>query len=274
MALLHAGNRRAVIAATDPDPRVDGRGIDQLRQAGVEVSFGLGKDAAERLNAGFFLRMRAGRPLITLKLATSLDGRIATRSGASRWITGEEARQRAHHLRATHDAIMIGSGTAIADDPQLNCRLPGLESRSPVRVVMDRRLRLPVESKLVQSAPNRRTVLITRTGHPAAGLERYRAYDVEIVEADGIDAALGALGGLGITRLLVEGGATLAASLLKADRVDRLHWFRAPGIIGGDGLASIDEIGLDDISRMTRLERIGLESAGGDSAEIYRRKPQ
>src|SRR5262245_33890049 len=101
MALLHAGIRRAVIAARDPDPRVDGRGIEQLRQAGVEVAVGLAQDEAERLNAGFFLRVRAERPLITLKLATSLDGRIATRTGASRWITGEEARQRAHHLRAT-----------------------------------------------------------------------------------------------------------------------------------------------------------------------------
>ena len=125
MALLHAGIRRAVIATADPDPRVDGRGIDQLRQAGVEVALGLGQDEATQLNAGFFLRVRAGRPLVTLKLATSLDGRIATRTGASQWITGEAARRRAHHLRATHDAIMIGSGTALADDPSLTCRLPG-----------------------------------------------------------------------------------------------------------------------------------------------------
>ena len=155
MALLHAGIRRAVVAATDPDPRVDGRGIDQLRQAGVEVSLGLGKDAAERLNAGFFLRVRAGRPLITLKLATSLDGRIATRSGASRWITGEEARQRAHHLRATHDAIMIGSGTALADDPELTCRLPGLEDRSPVRIIVDGRLRMAPSSRVSRAPPAR-----------------------------------------------------------------------------------------------------------------------
>jgi diaminohydroxyphosphoribosylaminopyrimidine deaminase/5-amino-6-(5-phosphoribosylamino)uracil reductase len=273
-ALIMAGIKRCVVALEDPYPAVNGEGVRRLQGAGIAVDLGALRDEAADLNRGFLTRIASRRPMVTLKLATSLDGRIATRSGQSKWITGETARARGHRLRATHDAIMIGSGTAIADDPQLNCRLPGLESRSPVRVVMDRRLRLPVESKLVQSAPNRRTVLITRTGHPAAGLERYRAYDVEIVEADGIDAALGALGGLGITRLLVEGGATLAASLLKADRVDRLHWFRAPGIIGGDGLASIDEIGLDDISRMTRLERIGLESAGGDSAEIYRRKPQ
>ncbi|HEX5079092.1 MAG TPA: bifunctional diaminohydroxyphosphoribosylaminopyrimidine deaminase/5-amino-6-(5-phosphoribosylamino)uracil reductase RibD, partial [Geminicoccaceae bacterium] len=142
MALLQAGVRRVVAATLDPDPRVDGRGIEQLRQAGVEVALGVGRAAAEALNAGFILRVRAGRPLVTLKLATSLDGRIATRRGDSRWITGEPARARAHLLRARHDAIMIGSGTALADDPSLTCRLPGLEERSPARVVLDRRLRL------------------------------------------------------------------------------------------------------------------------------------
>jgi diaminohydroxyphosphoribosylaminopyrimidine deaminase/5-amino-6-(5-phosphoribosylamino)uracil reductase len=169
---------------------------------------------------------------------------------------------------------MVGSGTAIADDPVLTSRLAGLEDHSPLRVVMDRRLRLPVESKLVQTAPDHRTVLVTRAGHPAASLDRYRGYDVEVIETDTVDAALTALGGLGVTRLLVEGGATLAAAVIKADLVDRLHWFRAPGVIGGDGLASIGEIGLDEVSRMTRFERIGQGSAGGDSFEIYRRNSQ
>jgi diaminohydroxyphosphoribosylaminopyrimidine deaminase/5-amino-6-(5-phosphoribosylamino)uracil reductase len=218
---------------------------------------------------------------VTLKLATSLDGRIATRTGQSQWITGEIARAHGHRLRATHDAIMIGIGTALADDPQLNCRLPGLEERSPMRIVVDGRLRLPVESKLVQTAPNRRTALVTRPGHSASTLDRYRGHDIEVIEVGtdpsghpAVGAALAAIGGLGITRLLVEGGATLAAALLKADLVDRVHWFRAPGIIGGDGLASIGEIGLDELSRMTRFERIGLHPAGGDSIETYRRKPQ
>ncbi len=273
-ALIVAGIKRCVVALEDPYPAVNGEGIQRLKGAGITVDVGALRDEAAEVNRGFLTRIASGRPLVTLKLATSLDGRIATRTGESKWITGETARAHGHRLRATHDAIMIGSGTAIADDPQLNCRLPGLEERSPIRVVMDRRLRLPVESKLVQSAPNRRTILITNPGHPAANLERYRTHDVEIVEADGIDAALAALGGQGITRLLAEGGATLAAALIQADRVDRLHWFRAPGIVGGDGLASIGEIGLDALSRMTRFERTGLSSAGGDEVEIYRRKPQ
>jgi diaminohydroxyphosphoribosylaminopyrimidine deaminase/5-amino-6-(5-phosphoribosylamino)uracil reductase len=273
-ALIAAGIKRCVAALEDPYPKVNGQGIQRLKAAGIAVDVGLMGEEATELNLGFLTRVATGRPMVTLKLATSLDGRIATRTGESKWITGETARALGHRLRASHDAIMIGSGTAIADDPQLNCRLPGLEERSPVRIVMDRRLRLPVESKLVQTAPNRRTILVTEAGHPATGLDRYRGHDIEVIEATGVDAALSALGSLGITRVLVEGGATLAAALINADRVDRLHWFRAPGVIGGDGLASIGEIGLDEVSRMRRFERIGLSSAGADAIEIYRRKPQ
>ncbi len=162
MALLHAGVRRVVAATQCPDRRVDGKGIAQLRQAGVEVTLGLMRTEAEALNAGFFLKERSGRPLVTLKLASSLDGRIATRTGASQWITGEEARAWAHWLRATHDAIMIGSGTALADDPSLTCRLPGLEDRSPVRIVLDGRLRLPATSRLALTANEVPTWLMTR----------------------------------------------------------------------------------------------------------------
>src|SRR5689334_20006331 len=133
-ALIAAGVRRVVVALEDPDPRVAGRGIARLRDAGVEVETGVCTEEAAEINAGFFCRLRLGRPLVTLKLATSLDGRIATRSGESQWITGPPARERSHLLRATHDAILVGTETVIADDPQLTCRLPGLADRSPVRV--------------------------------------------------------------------------------------------------------------------------------------------
>jgi diaminohydroxyphosphoribosylaminopyrimidine deaminase / 5-amino-6-(5-phosphoribosylamino)uracil reductase len=276
MALLHAGIRRAVVATTDPDPRVDGRGIDQLRQAGVEVSFGLGNDAAERLNAGFFLRVRVGRPLITLKLATSLDGRIATRSGASRWITGEEARQRAHHLRATHDAIMIGSGTALADDPELTCRLPGLEDRSPVRIILDGRLRLPASSRLVRSARELPTWIITRADADAkrrAALERAGVQVLTAATAaEGridLGPALAALGARGLTRVLVEGGSQLAAALLHARLVDRLIWFQAPLVIGGDGLPAVAALGADELSECVRLERADSTLLAHDALQAY-----
>jgi diaminohydroxyphosphoribosylaminopyrimidine deaminase / 5-amino-6-(5-phosphoribosylamino)uracil reductase len=276
MALLHAGIRRAVIAAGDPDPRVDGRGIEQLRQAGVEVAVGLAQDAAERLNAGFFLRVRAGRPLITLKLATSLDGRIATRTGASRWITGEEARQRAHQLRASHDAIMVGSGTALADDPELMCRLPGLEQGSPVRIVLDGRLRLPANSRLVRTAREVPTWVITGAEPEAKRPGALERCGVEVLTVprgpgDHIDlgAALAALAARGLTRVLVEGGSALAAALLRARLVDRVVWFQAPLLIGGDGLPAVGPLGADALAECLTLARSHSLMLARDAVQAY-----
>jgi diaminohydroxyphosphoribosylaminopyrimidine deaminase/5-amino-6-(5-phosphoribosylamino)uracil reductase len=277
-ALIAAGIARVVIALEDPDPRVNGSGVRRLREAGIGVDVGLCAAEAADLNAGFFIRVKLGRPLVTLKLATSLDGRIAAHNGDSRWITGEAARARGHLLRATHDAILVGSGTALADDPELTCRLPGLGDRSPARVVLDSRLRLPLTSRLVESAAKSATYLATVPGHPAASLAKFRERGVTVleIESDGegrpaLSELLKALGSAGVTRLLVEGGAQVAAAFVKADLVDRLAWFRAPGLIGGDGLASIAEIGLDSVARMARFERLSLQEIGADVAETYRR---
>src|SRR4030095_2165032 len=167
-ALIAAGVGRVVAAVEDPDPRVSGRGVAILRAAGIRVDIGACAEEAAELNAGFLLRIKRGRPLISLKLATSLHGRIATHSGDSRWITGEAARRRAHGLRATHDAILVGTGTALADDPELTCRLPGLWERSPVRVVLDRALRLPETAKLLATARAVPTwIVTTATSDPA-----------------------------------------------------------------------------------------------------------
>jgi diaminohydroxyphosphoribosylaminopyrimidine deaminase / 5-amino-6-(5-phosphoribosylamino)uracil reductase len=275
MALLHAGIRRAVIAATDPDPRVDGRGIDQLRQAGVEVQLGIGRDEAEQLNRGFFLRVRAGRPLITLKLATSLDGRIAARTGASRWITGEAARRRAHHLRATHDAIMIGSGTALADDPTLTCRLPGLEDRSPVRIVLDGRLRLTPASRLAATARAVPTWVVTRTDARPQRRVALERCGVEVLTAPtsgehlDLNQVLAALAARGLTRVLVEGGSRVAAAFLRARLVDRLVWFQAPMVIGGDGLAAVAELGLDTLADGPRLRASHSAALAHDTVQVY-----
>src|SRR3984893_7773307 len=151
-ALIAAGLRRVVVALEDPDPRVAGAGIARLRAGGIGVEIGLGAAEAAEINAGFLQRVRLGRPLVTLKLATSLDGRIATAAGESRWITGPLARERGHLLRATHDAILVGTATVLADDPQLTCRLPGLVDRSPVRIVIDRQLRIPPSVRLIAEA--------------------------------------------------------------------------------------------------------------------------
>ncbi len=278
-ALVASGITRCVIALKDPYPEVNGRGIQRLKEAGIAVDVGLLGDEAEEANLGFLTKVRQNRPTVTLKIASSLDGRIATQSGDSKWITGELARAHGHSLRATHDAILVGSGTVLADDPELTCRLPGLEDRSPARVIVDGRLRTPRTSKLVTGAKQVRTILITSRGHDKKEKQPYRDAGVEVLAVIGNEQGhpnppyvLAALAELGLTRVLVEGGAKVAAAMLKADLVDRLHWFRAPGIIGGDGLASIAEIGLDKVSQMTRFERTALFAAGPDTVEIYRKK--
>ncbi|HKU97749.1 MAG TPA: bifunctional diaminohydroxyphosphoribosylaminopyrimidine deaminase/5-amino-6-(5-phosphoribosylamino)uracil reductase RibD, partial [Vineibacter sp.] len=232
-ALVAADIARCVIATGDPDPRVAGRGIAILRAAGIAVTEGVGRDDADEISAGFFCRVRLGRPLVTLKLATSLDGRIATAAGDSKWITGAPARARGHMLRAEHDGILVGIGTALADDPELTCRLPGLDDRSPVRVVADSGARLPVDSALVRAAKTVPLWLMCAEDAPAENIEAHEARGVAVHRlprgADGhIEPAalLQALGGQGMTRLLVEGGGTLAAALLAADLVDRLAIFR------------------------------------------------
>jgi diaminohydroxyphosphoribosylaminopyrimidine deaminase/5-amino-6-(5-phosphoribosylamino)uracil reductase len=276
-ALIAAGIRRVVAAVEDPDPRVSGRGLAMLRAAGIRVDSGLCAEEAADLNAGFFLRVREGRPLVSLKLATSLDGRIATHAGESQWITGEAARRRAHLLRATHDAILVGTGTALADDPELTCRLPGLEERSSVRVVLDRALRLPDSAKLLATARAVPTWIVTAAGGDATRRVALQRAGVEVIEAPAssgqltLTAALGALGARGITRLLAEAGSTLAASLLRDDLVDRISWFRAASVIGGDGLPAAQAFGVEWLADAKRFERVDVETLGADALETYRR---
>lgn len=275
-ALLEAGIARAVIACQDPDPRVSGRGITRLGDGGVEVTTGPCAAEAEEINAGFSLRVRAGRPLVTLKVATSLDGRIAIHDGESKWITGETARAWAHRLRACHDAVMVGIGTALADDPKLTCRLPGLAHRSPVRVVVDSRLRLPLSSQVVAGARETPTWLITRSDGDERRRRAYAKRGVEVITIDADDhlpmlQVVQELGRRGVTRLLVEGGSHIAAALLRQGLVDRLAWFRAPRLIGGDGVAAAAAFGVDRLEDMARFERISVVRAGEDILETYRR---
>jgi diaminohydroxyphosphoribosylaminopyrimidine deaminase/5-amino-6-(5-phosphoribosylamino)uracil reductase len=279
-ALIAAGVARVVIPIEDPDPRVSGEGIARLRAAGIVVETGLCATEAAELNAGFLLRMRAGRPLITLKLATTLDGRIATHSGESQWITGPLARDRAHALRASHDAVMVGSNTVIADDPRLTCRLPGLAHRSPVRIVVDSRLRVPLTARVIAEARQVPTWFLTLRDSDPLRQEAFRSCGVELIEvaADNgagveIGEGLRALGQRGLTRILVEGGAHLAASLLRDRLVDRLAWFRAPRLIGGDGIPAVVAFGLERLAEAPGFERSGLVEAGEDVLETYHRAP-
>lgn len=269
-ALIAAGVARVVVALRDPDPRVDGAGLERLQAAGIAVESGLLEAEARALNAGFIKRLSTGLPLVTLKLATTLDGRIATRSGESKWITGPEARRAAHALRGRHDAVLVGSGTAVADDPELSCRLPGFAPVPTVRVVADARLRVPPTARMFGG--NGPAWVVTRPGHPEAALAALRAAGASVIEVPaaetglGLDPAalLGALGARGITRVLAEGGAALAAALLRAGLVDRLAWFHAPAVMGGDGRPAADALPLEVLQAMPRYSRTGLTPLGPD----------
>ena len=276
-ALIAAGVRRVVVTLEDPDPRVAGAGLRQLRAAGITVEAGLCAAEAADINAGFFCRLRRGRPLVTLKLATSLDGRIATRSGESQWITGPPAREYAHALRASHDAIMVGTGTVLADNPQLTCRLPGLGRRSPVRVVIDRTLRIPPDMRLIVEARGVPTWILTSPAADPARRAAMIAHGVTVIEVEpapdgmiGLAAALTALGERGITRLLVEGGGRLAAALVRARLVDRLVWVHAPLLIGDDGRPAIAGLALDLLADSPRFERLSTETLGDDVLTEFR----
>ncbi len=276
-SLITAGVSRVVVAALDCDPRMNGAGLTALRDAGIEVQEGVLADEAVSLNAGFFARVRHGRPLVTLKLATTLDGRIATRSGESRWITGEAARRMAHALRGRHDAVLVGVGTVLTDDPDLTCRIAGFRPVPLVRVVADSHLRVPLTARLVATAAQTPTWIISRNG---ADPERRQALSgagvavIEVGAADpGVDLrqALQALGDRGLTRLLVEGGAQLAAALLRADLVDRVAWFHAPSVMGGDGWPAAQAFGAQSLAAIPRFQREYASLIGEDMLTELRR---
>jgi diaminohydroxyphosphoribosylaminopyrimidine deaminase/5-amino-6-(5-phosphoribosylamino)uracil reductase len=278
-ALIAAGIARVVSAVGDPDPRVSGRGLTLLRQAGLAVEEGVGGAGAAEINAGFFLRVRDGRPLVTLKLATSLDGHIATASGESRWITGAAARAQGHLLRATHDAVMIGIGTALADDPELTCRLPGMADRSPVRIVLDSSARLPVDSRLVGGARAVPLWLVVGSAADPAAPARLEAAGVTVMRvptaADGrIDpaAACRALGERGLTRVLVEGGAAVAGAFVGRNLVDRLEVFRSGLVLGAGSRSAIGALNLASLAGAPRFARLDGDNLGEDRVETWGRR--
>jgi diaminohydroxyphosphoribosylaminopyrimidine deaminase/5-amino-6-(5-phosphoribosylamino)uracil reductase len=277
-ALVAAGVARVVSALEDPDPRVRGQGHARLKAAGIAVDVGEGAAQAAEINAGFLLRVKEGRPLFHLKLASSLDGRIATASGESKWITGEAARADGQRLRATHDAILVGSGTALADDPELTCRLPGLAGRSPVRIVLDSKARLAPTSKLAMTARQVPVWLVCTSAAPGAPREVLQEAGVEIVEVaaggDGrvdVAAAGQALGARGLTQVLVEGGGQVAAAFLKAGLVDRISSYRAGLVLGGDGRSAVGELGFNRLDFAPRFRLVSARSLAGDTLESWAR---
>jgi len=277
-ALIDAGVARVVVGCQDPDERVSGKGLRRLEAAGIEVVAGVCRDEAERLNKGFFLRTQEGRPLFTLKSASTLDGRIATHTGDSQWITGDLARKTGHGLRLDHDAIMVGIGTALVDNPMLTCRLDGLEDKSPVRIVFDSRLRLPLTHNLVATARKFPTWIVTLPGNEGERLKAFENSGVVIIEIDpdkdgypDLTLAAHEMGRRGLTRVLIEGGSHLAASFLKHNLIDRVAWMRAPRVIGGDGIPAVMAFGVEELEQTADFKRVAAREAGCDMIELYER---
>jgi diaminohydroxyphosphoribosylaminopyrimidine deaminase / 5-amino-6-(5-phosphoribosylamino)uracil reductase len=274
-AIIAAGIARVVSALEDPNPEVAGAGHARLRAAGIAVEVGLGADEARRAHAGHIRRMRDHRPHVMLKLAVSADGKAGAAGRRPAAITGEAARARVHRLRAMNDAILVGIGTALADDPQLTCRLPGMAAFSPVRIVLDTRLRLPVANALATSARTTPVWVMAATDAapaPARALQDASVVVVQAPASDGrldITAVLRLLAERGITRLMVEGGPTVAASFVAADLVDEAALFRSARAIGADGIDALEGVPLEALTG--RLRSLGREPVGEDSVEFFAR---
>ena len=297
-AIIAAGITRVVSAIEDPNA-LAGRGHALLRASGIVVDVGVGAAEARRAHAGHIRSVCDHRPHVSLKLAVSADGKVALAGRKPVAITGEPVRARVHLMRAMNDAILIGIGTALADDPQLTCRLPGMASRSPVRVVLDADLRLPVASALVRSAREPPLWVIAGETAPteveavlaARGVEVFRIPGVR-GQASGVrredggaartfltpdsrflipEAALRVLAGRGITRLMVEGGPTVAAALLAADLVDEAVLLRGPSPIGADGIDALEAMPLTALTDSPQLRSLGIETVGADTIETFER---
>ncbi len=277
-AVIAAGVSRVVSALEDPNPEVAGAGHARLRAAGIKVDIGVGAEEARRDHAGHIRRMREGRPHVMLKLAVSADGKAGASGRQPVAITGEAVRERVHLLRAQSDAIMVGIGTALADDPMLTCRLPGMAGYSPVRIVLDSALRLPLASRLVRSA--RETPLWVVAGSAAvqrAG-EALQAHDVEVLRAKGDDARLDladvlkSVAARGITRLMVEGGPTLAAAFVAADLVDAANLFHSLKRVGPGGIDALEGLPLTTLTQSPPLRCIRSERVGADTLTVLERR--
>ncbi len=265
-ALIAAGVGRVVTALTDPDPRVAGKGHAMLRAAGIAVTEGVLADAARQVTAGFLKRITQGLPFVTLKLAATLDGRTAMASGQSRWITGPDARRLVHAWRLSHDAVLVGAGTAVADDPDLTAREIGA-GHQPVRVVMDTTLRTPLTSRLALTARETAVWMIHGDAAPHDAQAAWQAAGARLISAGDITtapAALRALADAGLTRILCEGGATLAASLLRDNLVDDLMLFTAGVAIGAEGHAALGPLGLTQLADAPRMTLRHQRAVGQD----------
>ena len=243
-ALIDAGIKKVFVAILDTDKRVSGRGIKMMQQAGIDVEVGLLKDEAFNINKGFFLIQKENRPLISLKTASTLDGKIATATKQSKWITGDMARRRAHLIRAQHDAIAVGVNTVLEDNPSLTTRLDGVHHH-PKIFIFDRQNQLTGNEKIFENNPT-------------------------IISADTLQDAVQQIGDNGVTRLLIEGGATLMTSFIKEGLYDQLYWFRASSLIGADGLGAVQHLNVENINSKINLRHAEQIKLGRDVLDIYK----
>ncbi len=275
-AIIRSGIARVVSALEDPNPEVAGQGYARLRERGIAVEAGLEAAAAARQHAGHIRRMRDGRPQVLLKLAASSDDKAGLPGRKPAGITGEVARARVHQMRAESDAILVGIGTVLSDDPHLTCRLPGMMEWSPVRVILDARLRIPLATSIVGTARETPTWVFTTPNASPVAEDILKAKGVEVFRVDGKDgrldlkAVLKALAGRGITRLMVEGGPTVAAAFIKADLVDEAALFRSPNPLG-EGIDVLEDLPLTALTKSPKLKPVASEVVGGDTLETFER---
>lgn len=267
-AVIAAGITRVVAGCRDPNPKVAGGGFQQLQGAGIEVVSGILEGECRQLIAPFAKHIRTGLPYVTLKAGMTIDGAVATAGGESQWITGAQSRAAVHHLRDIHDAIMVGIGTVLADNPRLTTRLPQGEGKNPLRVVVDSTLRTPASAALLAETGS--TLILTSAAASVADAERLRSERVEILRVAGIPGAidlvdaLRQLGARGIQSILLEGGGRLHHGALHAGIVDRLCVFVAPLLLGGSGLPVFSGPGVTDLKDAFRLRQLHVERCGDD----------
>lgn len=268
LSLIRAGVKRVVAGMVDPNPLVSGRGLRRLRQAGIQVRVGFLEAECRRLNEAFCKYITRRIPFVILKLAASLDGRIATSTGDSRWVTGSASRRYVHQLRNQVDAVLVGAGTVLADDPRLSCRIP--RGRDPWRVILDGRLRIPLKAHLLRQREPGKTIVVTGPRSPRKKIEAIqdcgaRVWNLPLREGRiPFALLLKRLGEMGLLSVMIEGGATTASWALKEEIADKLLFFYAPKIIGGDGREMIDPLGIKKMSQARRIKDVELKRLGKD----------
>ena len=273
--LINAGIKHVVISVLDPDIRTNGKGVKLLKKSGVKVSLGLLEEKSLDINAGFIFRLKYNRPLVSLKIASSLDGKIATANGNSKWITGELSRMHGHSLRANHDVILVGINTVLKDDPKLNCRIRGLEKYSPVRVIVDSSLSIPLTSNVLNNLDKIPTIIWTKHNINSPKKKKLIDMGVEIIELEKIDNKLNLIEGLtylsekGYNKVLVEGGSEISASLMANNLIDKVFLYRSGIFIGGDGLSGIASYNINNLDLIKRYKLLKTRVLDDDVLEEW-----